>query len=102
MSTWRIEFTRRFLKDIEKVPGDIYERLLEVIEDIKANPYLGKRLTGSLRGFYSWRVGDYRIIYRIDEDRKVIVLFRFGHRKHIYDRLLTLLLLILLFITLRL
>ena len=102
MHEWRIEFTKRFLKDLEKVPRDIYERVLEAIEEIRFNPYLGKRLSGPLRDLYSWRIGDYRIVYRIDENRKVITLLRFGHRRYIYDRLLTLLLLITLFVTSRL
>jgi mRNA interferase RelE/StbE len=45
---------------------------------------LGKPLRGELSGNWSLRIGDYRIIYRIDEDEKILTLLRVGHRKTVY------------------
>jgi len=38
-----------------------------------------------LEGGYLWRVGDYRIRYRIDEENKTVILLDFGSRRSIYD-----------------
>ncbi len=42
-----------------------------------------KKLTG--RNAYRLRVGDYRIIYTIDDGRLVVIVLEVGHRKHIYE-----------------
>jgi mRNA interferase RelE/StbE len=55
-----------------------------VIRDIETSPHLGKPLRGELSGNWSLRIGDYRIIYRIDEDEKILTLLRVGHRKTVY------------------
>ena len=60
---------RRELKQIAK----LYRRVsIELIEELKDNPYLGKQLTRELTGKYSCRVGVYRMIYKIDKvDKKI-------------------------------
>jgi len=54
------------------------------IRKLETNPYLGKPLRGELMGKRSLRVGDYRVIYAVDEDKKVVILFTVGHRKAVY------------------
>lgn len=54
------------------------------IRKLETNPYLGKPLRGELVGKRSLRVGDYRVIYAVDEDKKVVILFTVGHRKAVY------------------
>ena len=49
-----------------------------------SEPYLGKPLKGELYGKWSLRVGDYRIIYTIDEQKKILTLLNVGHRKMVY------------------
>jgi mRNA interferase RelE/StbE len=46
---------------------------------------LGEALHGSSLGeFWKYRVGDYRLICKIDDDRLVVLVLRVGHRKEIY------------------
>ena len=59
-------------------------RLDGVIREIITSPYSGKRLRGDLSGKWSLRMGDYRIIYIIDEDNESITLLRIRHRKIVY------------------
>jgi len=47
-----------------------------VIRDLETSPYSGKPLRGELSGKWILRIGDYRIIYRIDEDEKILTLFK--------------------------
>ncbi len=51
---------------------------------MKSDPYLGKPLRGELSGKWSLRVGDYRVIYKIDEQEKILTLLNVGHRKAVY------------------
>jgi mRNA interferase RelE/StbE len=43
-------------------------------------------LTGKLAGLYKFRIGDYRALYAVDRDQRVIVIQAFGHRSDIYKR----------------
>lgn len=84
---WRIkatnEFRRRF-KDLTKKDKPLRERVIKSIEKLKENPYVGKPLSYDLAGLRSLRVGKYRIIYKIDEENKIIYLISIGHRVKIY------------------
>lgn len=45
---------------------------------------LGRALTGQYKGLHRYRYGDYRILYEIDTDERLIIINRIGHRKEIY------------------
>ena len=51
------------------------------------DPLRGKPLQLTLRGLRSWRTGDWRIVYRVLEDRVEILVVAEGHRREVYDRL---------------
>ena len=46
----------------------------------------GKALTGKLSGFWRYRVGDYRIIARIQDDVVLIFIFDVAHRRDVYEK----------------
>ncbi len=82
---YSIEFLRTALKELSKLPKDIQQRIAEKIEELKTNPCPpGVKALKNGNGRLRLRVGDYRIIYRIEEDRLVIVIVKVGHRKSIY------------------
>ena len=74
----------RAARDLEKIEKVSRQRIKEQLRMLKDRPeHVGKQLRFS--GFWSLRVGDYRVIYEIDgKKRQVIVLF-IGHRKKVYD-----------------
>jgi mRNA interferase RelE/StbE len=55
------------------------------IRNLEVNPHLGKPLRGDLSGKWSLRIGDYRIIYIIDEHEKTVILYSAKHRKVAYE-----------------
>lgn len=55
-----------------------------VLQDIKETPLIGKPLTRELTGKFSYRVGVYRIIYKINKTDKVIYILTAGHRATVY------------------
>ncbi len=73
---------KNFLKKLKR--GDI-EYIIKRVEKLKENPYLGKRLAGNLFGLWKLRIDKYRVLYKVIEDKLVIVVLDIGHRKDIYD-----------------
>ena len=73
-------------EDLRKIPSDAKEKVKYVIEArLIDDPVLaGKPLRQSLKGHRKLRVGDWRIIYRID--RKDIIILKIGHRREVYQR----------------
>jgi len=54
------------------------------IRNLEINAHLGKPLRGELSGKWSLRIGDYRIIYVIDEYEKMVTLYNAKHRSAAY------------------
>jgi len=59
-------------------------RLDSAIRNLENNPYIGRPLRGELSGKRSLRIGDYRVIYVIDEDKNLVILYTVKHRKKVY------------------
>jgi mRNA interferase RelE/StbE len=79
---FEIQFTPRFLKNIKVLDREVQVRILREINVLKTNPYVGKPLRGEWKGIYSLRIGDYRVLYQIKEEK--VYLLVVGHRKRIY------------------
>ena len=62
----------------------LFDRMRAALEAIAGEPLEGKPLKGPWRGARSWRVGQYRVIYRIEEKRLVVLILDMGHRGDIY------------------
>jgi mRNA interferase RelE/StbE len=73
---------KKGLKTIAK----IYRKgIVEAIDSLKDDPYLGKPLTRELTGKYSHKIGVYRVIYKINENDKAVYVISAGHRATIYQ-----------------
>ncbi len=81
---YRIVFLPRVKKDFDKFSSVIKERIFNELEYISKNPLIGKSLKGEYSGLYSDRVGDYRIVYKILPTKKLIIIFKIGHRREVY------------------
>ena len=70
----------------ENLPLDVAVAAMETIEHANAvNPHrVGKPLDEPFDGFYSARRGTYRIIYRIDEPKRVVEIHSIRHRRDAY------------------
>ncbi len=85
--TYKLLYHPAVLKeDLRKIPNGQKSRIRHIIETkLVNNPILaGKLLRQSLKGHRKLRVGDWRIIYRID--RKNIIILKIGHRREVYQR----------------
>jgi len=72
---WEIDLTRPAEKVYYKASSDVRQRLDDCFENLEQNPQYGnniKALTGELKGLYRYRVGDWRVIYRLKRDLQVV------------------------------
>ncbi len=82
---YKVLFDKKVYKDLKNIDRKWKIKILEKIEkELAKNPYIGKKLVGNLSPFFRYRVGDYRIIYRIYEDIIEIEIVKIAHRKESY------------------
>ncbi len=81
---YNLHISKRAEREIEKLPFEIQDQILDALTEIKENPYFGKPLAQKHIGKFSYRVGAYRIIYKIYETEKRIFIFTAGHRSTVY------------------
>ncbi|MCJ7740779.1 type II toxin-antitoxin system RelE/ParE family toxin [Candidatus Microgenomates bacterium] len=70
------------LKQIKQIHQNA---LASIVETLKQDPYLGKPLGRELLGKYSYRIGVFRIIYKINKKDNVINIITAGHRSNVYN-----------------
>ena len=84
---WTLEFDAKARKQFRKLPQQIGHRLLDGLEAVADSENArdrGKAMAGEWAGHWRYRIGDYRVIARIEDDRMVIVLVALGHRREVY------------------
>ena len=83
--TYRVLYTEEAAQRIRKLDGAVKERVRKAIIRISGHPELGKHLTGLLNDRWSYRVGDWRILYKIRKAEVLILILTVGHRSEVYD-----------------
>jgi mRNA interferase RelE/StbE len=87
---WKIEFDPGARRELEKLDKTVSARILHFLHGrvgtLDDPRKIGERLQGTLRNFWKYRVGDYRVICSLKDDRMVVIAVRVGHRRHIYHR----------------
>ncbi|PSN14035.1 type II toxin-antitoxin system mRNA interferase toxin, RelE/StbE family [filamentous cyanobacterium CCT1] len=73
-------------KQLDRLPEQVYQRVLKKIQLLaeEPRPVGSLKLTG-VEGEYRIRVGDYRLRYKIDDEKRVVILGRCQHRKNVYE-----------------
>ncbi len=86
--SWHVEYTKKALKQLKKL--DRFDAKLIVswigknIEGCKDPRTHGKGLTGNHSGEWRYRVGNYRVLCMIKDDKIVVEVFSVGHRSEVY------------------
>jgi mRNA interferase RelE/StbE len=86
---WKIEISPVADRELSNLDAQHARRILKFLHERLANlddpRSIGKALQGSRLGeFWKYRVGDYRLICKIEDGRVVVLVLRVGHRKEIY------------------
>jgi len=78
-----LRLTRRATNDLRELPRTVQEAVLETLDKIAVHPKAaGKELVGRLRGLWSARVGNYRVLYTVE--RKGVIVRSIRHRAFAY------------------
>ncbi len=86
---WTIEYTETARKQLRKLDGQIARRILDFMDERisgERNPRdTGKALTGNLLGaFWRYRIGDFRIICDIQDEKLCVLVVQIGNRREVY------------------
>ncbi|EET96824.1 type II toxin-antitoxin system RelE family toxin [Enterococcus faecalis] len=88
--SYRLEFTpdvKKQLKKMDKYQATLLTRWLYRNIDGTANPREhGKALSANRAGQWRYRIGNYRVIVEIEDERLVVTAIQVGHRRNIYDK----------------
>lgn len=87
---WTIEVSDIAEKQLCKLDRPIQKRLIDWLDDrindCKNPRHFGEPLRGSMAGLWRYRVGDFRIICEIQDQRLVVLALAIGHRREVYQR----------------
>lgn len=88
MGLYKIEFKTSVSKDLSKLPSKIVLRALKAVNNLLSEPFpsQSKKLQ-DCDNIYRIRIGDYRIIYEVNKDNKIITIYYIRHRKDVYRSL---------------
>ena len=85
---WTVEFLKSADKALQKLPRDIQTHITRFLrERVLSLPdprMIGEALHGDKAGRWRYRVGDYRIICKIEVHKMIILVIELGHRSDIY------------------
>lgn len=89
--SYRVTFEKNALKKITKIDANQriilmawIQKNLEQCENPRSH---GKALSGKLNPYWSYRVGDYRIVVEIKNQELVILIISLGHRRDVYHKI---------------
>jgi mRNA interferase RelE/StbE len=87
---WKVDLSPTALKQLGKLDKSVSRRILNFlrqrVEKLDDPRQIGQRLQGTLSEFWKYRVGDYRLICSLEDDRLIVLVLRIGHRREIYKR----------------
>ncbi len=82
---YRIEIKRPARKALLALPQAYRSRIAEAIEALASDPRRpGTRKLAGVEHLYRLRIGDYRVVYEIHDERLIIVVVKVGHRREVY------------------
>ena len=86
---WTIEWDERAIRDARKLDPQARKNIISYLRErisTEEDPRrFGKPLLTDLSGLWRYRVGDYRILCRIEDDKVIALVLAVGHRNKIYD-----------------
>lgn len=85
---WTVELTRTAQKQLRKLDKQTATRIAKYLRTRVANTEnprrTGKALTGERGELWRYRVGDYRLICKIEDERVTVLVLEIGHRREVY------------------
>ncbi|MEI6398576.1 MAG: type II toxin-antitoxin system RelE/ParE family toxin [Pseudomonadota bacterium] len=86
---WIIEYSARALRSLRKIDKTTQQRIVDFMDNrvaVHQQPLsLAKPMQGKFSGKWRYRVGDYRLICSLEDQKMVILVIEIGHRSDIYE-----------------
>ena len=87
--TYQVRTTKKFDESFKKLDRQSQKLIKNWIEgnlmDCPDPRFSGKPLTGNFKGVWRYRIGSYRLLTKIDDDKLIIFAIDVGHRRNIYN-----------------
>jgi mRNA interferase RelE/StbE len=83
----KIEYSAQSVKQLRKLNPTTRKTIIEYMDNVGTleNPRIyGKALKGNLSGYWRYRVSDYRVLCKIEDEKLVITVVKLGHRRSVY------------------
>ncbi len=81
---YSIKIKNTAAKELAGIDKPDRHRLATAIDGLAENPWRGTALKGDLNGLRRIRVGNYRVIYEIDDGQVIVLVLKVGHGREIY------------------
>ena len=86
---WTVEWDERAIRDARKLDPQVRKNIISYLRErisTEDDPRrFGKPLLADLSGLWRYRVGDYRILCSIEDDKVIVLVLAVGYRSKIYD-----------------
>lgn len=87
-AVWQVEFDRGAARDLRKLGKPAQREILRYLRQRIATSNdprrFGKAMTGDMKGLWRYRIADYRIVAKIEDDRFIVLVLTVGHRREVY------------------
>jgi len=83
---YTVLFSDEAMHAVKRLDAKTKSQIRKAVDRIALDPFEGKELKAELRGMYSYRSGDYRIVYSVEKERIVVMILTVGHRKDVYKQ----------------
>lgn len=83
----KVVYSKKAQKQLDKLDKSIHNRIdsyMQRVADANDPRKLGKALSDNLKGYWRYRVGDYRVICEIHDDELIISVIKIAHRRTVY------------------
>ena len=84
--SFSIRIKKSALGELRRLARPDRARIVAAIDRLAGTPHLGAALKGDLRGLRRLRVGDFRVVYEVQDDELVVLIVRVAHRRDAYRR----------------
>ena len=82
--SYSIRIIRRAQKELARLPEEFYVQVRDSIRTLASDPRPHGCSKLTAREGWRMRAGDYRVIYDIDDERKIVTVLHVGHRRDVY------------------
>ncbi|AEU35672.1 type II toxin-antitoxin system RelE family toxin [Granulicella mallensis] len=88
MQAWNIQYTKQAERQLKRLSPDVETRIRSFMENrvakLEAPQVIAKKLSGAYEDRIRYRVGDYRVICRIEDHLLLILVVEVAHRREVY------------------